>query len=319
MTDDITISKENIRIQKIVAVVGVTLFAIKFFAWYITHSLAIYTDMLESIVNIVSAFIGLYSLHFSAQPRDPKHPYGHGKVEFISAAGEGAFVIAAGIAIIYQVITSFNTPHSLSQLNFGIALIALTGAINYGLGYYSIATGKKNNSLALIASGKHLQTDTWTTIGILIGLSLVSLTKLAWLDGVTAFIFAALIIWSGIGILKEAFAGILDASDPELITEVVAYLNQHRRPNWLDMHNLRIIKYGRILHFDAHMTVPGHLTVREAHDELDHIEVLMRQKYGSNVEMFIHLDPSDEKINYESYLKDEWTVEKVLKNAKHVK
>jgi cation diffusion facilitator family transporter len=274
------------------------LFVIKFIAWYLTHSLAIYTDMLEGIVNILSAFIGLYSLYFSAQPRDLKHPYGHGKVEFISAAGEGLFVMAAGAFIILKIILQSGAPQPLSKLDIGIGLIILTGIINYALGMYSIRTGKKNGSLALIASGKHLQTDTYTTIGIVVGLTLVTLTHYLWFDAATAFIFACLIIWSGIQILREAFEGILDAYDPDLLTDVVVYLNENRRDNWIDLHNLRIIKYGRILHFDAHLTVPGELTVRQAHDEMDEIERLMKAKYGNLIEMFIHLDPALENIDY---------------------
>ncbi len=280
--------------------------------------MAIYTDMLESIVNIVSGLIGLYSLYFSAQPRDENHPYGHGKVEFISAAAEGTFITAAGLFIIFKVITEYKNAAPLQELDYGIALIVFTAIVNYGMGWYSIRLGKRNNSLALIASGKHLQTDTWSTLGIIIGLVAVLLSGYKWLDSAVAIVFGGIIVISGVKILREAFAGILDASDPDLIQQVVVYLNEHRRPNWIDLHNLRIIKYGRILHFDAHMTVPWHLTVREAHEELDAMEEIIRAKFGNSIEMFIHLDPSHEDQDIELYRKSNWTVQNVMQRHRHI-
>ena len=124
---------------------------------------------------------------------------------------------------------------------------------------------------------------------------------------------ACLIIYSGIKIMREAFGGIVDEADPELIAEVVDYLNAHRNPNWIDLHNLRIIKYGRILHFDAHMTVPWHLNVRQAHDELKNIERVFQEKYGRNIEMFIHLDPGPEDYDTATMQQRPWTVEEVTR------
>lgn len=307
MPDQI-IANKNIRIQKYIAFIAIALFAVKLIAWLMTHSVAIYTDMLESIVNILAAFIGLYSLSYSAQPRDKNHPYGHGKIEFVSAAIEGAFICAAGFAIIAKIVNTYRLGHDVTNLDFGILLIVFTAIVNYAAGFYCVRQGKKSKSLALIASGRHLQTDTYTTIGVILGLVIVRLTGFVWLDNVIAAILACIIIYSGVKIMRQAFAGIVDEADPDLIAEVVDYLNLHRNPNWIDLHNLRIIKYGRILHFDAHMTVPGYLTVREAHDELDRLEELFKQKYGQNIEMFIHLDPGRD---CEIASAEPWTVEKV--------
>ena len=311
---DQLIANKNIRIQKYVVLVAVVLFGIKLAAWMMTHSVAIYTDMLESTVNILAAVIGLYSLKFSAQPRDKNHPYGHGKVEFISAAVEGAFICAAGLAIIVKIINTYRYGHAVSNLDFGILLIVVTAVVNYLVGWTCVRQGKETGSLALVASGKHLQSDTYTTMGIILGLIFVRLTGYLWLDSLTAAIMAVIIILSGIKIMREAFAGIIDEADPKLITEVVDYLNQHRNAKWIDLHNLRIIKYGRILHFDAHMTVSGKMTVHEAHEELDRIEALFKQKYGQNIEMFIHLDPSDQD---EATSSEPWTVENVISRHRH--
>ena len=170
-------SKENLRLQKIVIIIAIVLFSVKLAAWYLTGSLAILTDALESIVNIASGFLGLYSLYLSAKPKDADHPYGHGKVEFISAAVEGTLITVAGIIIIYKSVVSFFYPHVITKLDYGIILLSATALVNYFAGVICVATGKRNKSLLLIASGRHLKTDTYSTIGIFIGLVLLYFTK----------------------------------------------------------------------------------------------------------------------------------------------
>jgi len=157
--------QENFNIQKWVVLTAVTLFAVKVLAFFITQSVAILTDALESTVNVIAGFIGLYSLYVASKPRDMDHPYGHGKAEFLSAAIEGTLIIIAGLIIIYVAINHIIVPQPLQQLDKGIILVAITAIINFIVGYISIQRGKKNNSLALIASGKHLQTDTYSTVG----------------------------------------------------------------------------------------------------------------------------------------------------------
>src|SRR6478735_4213408 len=185
-----TSGKENLRIQKWVVTVAVLLFIIKIVAFWVTQSVAILTDALESTVNVIAGFIGLYSLYIAAKPRDENHPYGHGKAEFLSAAVEGTLIIVAGLVIIYESVLHFIYPTELKQLDRGIVLVAFTALINFIVGLISIRIGKKNNSLALVASGKHLQSDTYSTLGIILGLVLIRITGLTWLDSVTAVIFA---------------------------------------------------------------------------------------------------------------------------------
>jgi cation diffusion facilitator family transporter len=190
-------AQTNLRVQKIVTVVAVLLFAIKITAWWLTSSVSILTDALESTVNVVAGFISLYSLYVSAKPRDLDHPYGHGKAEFLSAAFEGSMITIAGAIIIYESIKSLRDPKTLKGLDMGILLVAITAVINYVTGWYCVKTGKKNNSLALVASGKHLQTDTYSTIGIIIGLILIYITGWKKLDGIVAIGFALFIMYTG--------------------------------------------------------------------------------------------------------------------------
>ena len=159
-------AQQNLRVQKWVAIISVLLLAVKLIAYYSTHSVSILTDALESIVNVAAGFIGLYSLYVAAIPRDRNHPYGHGKAEFISAAVEGTMITSAGAIIIYKAIQHLVYPVELRQLNFGIWLVTAAAVVNYIVGFFCLRTGRKNNSPALIASGKHLQSDTYSTFGI---------------------------------------------------------------------------------------------------------------------------------------------------------
>lgn len=287
---DLETGKENLRIQKWVVTIGVCLFLIKVVAYFLTRSVAILTDALEGTVNVTAGFIGLYSLYVAAKPRDENHPYGHGKAEFLSAAVEGTLIGVAGLIIIYEAVDNLLHPHRLQKLDYGIILVAFTAIVNFVMGYISIQKGKKNNSLALIASGKHLQSDTYSTIGIIVGLALIYFTGIPWLDGAVALLFAFILIFTGYRILRSSIAGIMDEADKELLLKMVDLLNKHRRENWIDLHNLRVIKYGGQLHVDCHLTVPWYFNVHEAHREIDELSDLIRREFGDSLELFVHSD-----------------------------
>ncbi len=320
---------ENLRIQKWVVTVAVTLFIIKIVAFFLTRSVAILTDALESTVNVIAGFIGLYSLFVAAKPRDEDHPYGHGKAEFLSAAVEGTLILIAGLIIIYESITNFIHPHALQKLDYGILLVAITAVINFVVGAISIRKGKKNNSLALIASGKHLQSDTWSTLGIIAGLALIYFTGITMLDSVVAIIFAFIIMFTGYKILRSSVAGIMDEADKELLLKMVEVLNANRRENWIDLHNLRVIKYGGQLHVDCHLTVPWYFNVREAHDEIDELSGLIRREFGNTLELFVHSDgcmdfscpictKSDCPVRQKAFEKRiPWTLQNIISDKKH--
>ncbi len=321
--------KRNIRVQRLVVLVSVSLFVLKLVAYQLTQSVAILTDALESTVNVVAGFIGLYSITLSGKPRDADHPYGHGKVEFISAAIEGTLISIAGLFIINEAISNLLHPHTLRQLDLGILLVSGTALVNFLVGRICIRTGKRNHSLALQASGKHLLSDTWSTVGIVAGLLLIHFTGTPWLDSAVAIAFALLIIFSGYRIIRSSVSGIMDEADRELLQELVLHLDQNRRPQWIDLHNLRVIKYGSVLHLDCHLTVPWYYNVHQAHDEIDLLDRNIKDKYGESVELFVHADgclefscalctlsecpqrqqPFQQRIP--------WTVENISRNSKH--
>ena len=321
--------RQNLNVQKWVAAVSVILLAVKFIAYYATHSVAILTDALESIVNVAAGFIGLYSLYIAAKPRDLDHPYGHGKVEFISAAIEGTMIGSAGAIILYKAIQHLVNPVPLHKIDFGMLLVASTAVINFIVGYYCYSIGKKNNSAALMASGKHLKADTLSTVGIIAGLALLYFTNYTWIDSAVAGVFGVIIIVTGYRIVRHSVAGIMDEADAKLLGKMVQLLNSNRRANWVDLHNLRVIKYGAVLHIDCHLTVPWYLNVNEAHQEIDELAALTRREFGESLELFVHTDgclysqcpiciKKDCPVRQHQFEKQiEWTFENVSPNKKH--
>jgi cation diffusion facilitator family transporter len=322
-------AKQNFQLQLYITILSVVLFIAKMIAYYTTHSLAILSDALESIVNVVAGFIGLFALYIAAKPKDVEHPYGHGKAEFVSAAVEGTLIIASGFLILYQTIQTFIDKQVIHSLDKGLLIIAVTAIINYIAGYTCLSLGKKNNSLALQASGKHLQTDTYSTLGIVAGLIIILFTKLYWVDKLIAVAVSLLILYNGYKIIRASLAGIMDEADMDLLKKFVAVLESKKKNSWIDLHNLRVIKYGSTLHIDCHLTVPWYLNIHEAHKEVDDLEYLIIDSFGSAIELFVHtdgclpfscsicnvIDCNERQHPFKSRL--EWTLNNILSNQKH--
>ncbi len=321
--------QKNYKVQQWITVLSVVLFAAKITAYYYTNSLAILSDALESIVNVLAGFIGLYSLYVAAKPRDVDHPYGHGKAEFISAAAEGGLIIASGLLIIYEAVINFIQNKPLQQLDRGMWLVAVTAILNWVAGFICERIGKKNNSLALQSSGKHLKIDTYSTLAIIAALVIILLTNFLLLDKIVACILAIFIIYNGYSILRKSLAGIMDEADMDLLKKLVSTLNEKRRSNWIDIHNLRIQKYGNVLHIDCHLTVPWYLNVLEAHDEVDALQQLIKSEFGNAIEFFVHTDGTYPVSCHVSFNEDGttistpitekkyWTLENILKNERY--
>jgi cation diffusion facilitator family transporter len=319
----------SVQLQRVVFGVGIFLFLIKIGAWWLTDSTAVLTDALESTINIVAAGFTLYSIHLSNTPKDLNHPYGHGKIQFIAATVEGALIVVAGIFIFIHSINDLVKQPELHSLDVGGVLILITAIINFLLGYWMIQHGKRTNELALIAGGKHLQTDAWSSVAIVIGLFLVYLTDLHWIDSVLALLLSIYIFISGYKIVRTSVAGIMDETNPEMIEKVGGIFNKYRKDVWIDVHNVRIIQYGNSLHIDAHITMPWYMSVKESHDEISMVAALVEHELQQPVELFIHIDPCipssckvcllqhcDKRIHpFEQKL--EWDITKLMLNKKH--
>ncbi len=332
------LNNKNFNLQLIAVCIGALLLLGKFFAWWITHSSTVLTDALESIINVVAGSLGLYSLYLSAHPKDENHPYGHGKIEFISAGVEGTLITLAGFVIIGQaMLTLVFGGTAIEQVDIGIYVAVFAGAVNYFLGYITEKQGHKTGSLAMIAGGQHLKSDAYSTIGMVLGLVLILLLQSVWeldlaariVDNIVAVIFGGIIAWTGYGILRKSVAGIMDEVDYELVKNILKHLNDNRTENRIDVHNLRIIKYGPSLHIDCHITVPWYFNTREAHEEVDSLEHLLKESIDSSVEVFVHVDPCIPnscrlcaKINCPERVQEmsarvEWTADMIMKNRKH--
>ena len=319
----------NIRIQRWVAIVSVLLLVVKFTAYFLTHSVAILTDALESIANVVAGFLGLYSLILSAKPRDADHPYGHGKVEFLSAALEGSMIALAAVLILYKAIANLITPHPISELDWGLLLITATAITNYVMGWLCVRTGKKNSSIALVASGRHLLSDTYTTIAIIAGLGLIYITNIQWIDSIVAILMSCFILYTAYKIIRSSIAGIMDESDQELLARLVELLNRERSEEWIDLHNLRVIKYGSTLHIDCHLTLPWYLNIAEAQESIVNFEKLVQKEFGNSIELFVHIDAcmdfscdicekKDCEVRKHAFIKRiPWTVANISGDKKH--
>lgn len=322
-------SKQNLKIQFFVTTLSIVLFLLKFVAYYLTHSLSVLSDALESIVNVLAGGIGLYSLYVASKPKDKDHPYGHGKAEFVSAAFEGSLIITAGLIILIETVSSYFSPHELHGLDNGVWILLSTAMLNLIAGIFAKKLGNKNNSLALISSGQHLIIDSFTTFGVIVGISIVLVTNYNGIDSFIALLMGIWIIYNGYKIIRESLAGIMDEADMELLGEVVKEINANRDERWIDLHNLRVIKYGPLMHIDCHLTMPWYLNVKEAHANMDQFTNLIKSKFGDSVEFFIHIDgcmpfscalcsiDTCEKREHAFQEKIDWTMENVLANHKH--
>lgn len=321
--------RKYIRFQWFAVSVGVVVLVIKFYAFRITGSNAILSDALESIINVVAGSFALYSLILAAKPKDRDHPYGHGKIEFISSGIEGTLILIAGTGIVFKSIHDLTNARELVQLDLGLYLSAGAGLINYVLGRFTESYGRKNHSPTMVASGKHLMSDGYTTIGLILGLGIVIITKLYWVDSVIAIGFGAYIGLVGIREVRKSVAGIMDEADFELLEGLISKIDSERNGNWIDLHNFRAQKFGKGIHIDCHLTLPYYFTVEEAHRELDRVEKIVSGNYAEGVEMFIHADPciptscrictktdcAVRKNPFEERIT--WELDAVLQNSKH--
>ncbi|MES2134613.1 MAG: cation diffusion facilitator family transporter [Bacteroidota bacterium] len=315
--------------MKIVLVIGFVLMALKFLAYILTSSNAILTDAIESIVNILAGSFALYSLYYAAKPKDEDHPYGHGKIEFLSTGVEGGMVTLAGVAMLIKGVFAFFNPHDLKNIDIGLAISVFSGGVNYIMARVLIKKGTDLNSSTMVADGRHLLTDTWSSIGLVVGLIVIYFTHLFWIDYIITIGLGFLIIYTGFHLLREAVFNLLDKADYGKIEHLIKVLDSKRKPSWIDIHNLRVVKYGSVVHVDCHMTLPWYYTLEEAHAEVDAVDKLATQEFNHEIEFFIHSDPClpkscsictmhDCKVRKHDFVKQlEWNMGNVLPDAKH--
>ncbi len=279
------------RLIQISLAVSIVLLAAKFFSYFLTHSNIILSDALESIINVVASAFAAFSIHLSSQPKDENHPYGHGKVEFLASVTEGLLIFLAGLFIFVKAFHNFFFTQTIQAMDIGLLIMIATALVNFILGRILVREGKKNNSLLLVAEGNHLLSDNMTTLVGVAGIIIVVFTQMPEVDTSFSLILGIFMLRNGYKIIRPSVAALMDEADGELMKTVTAHFVKNRKDDWIDVHNMRIVKYGSDIHIDCHVTIPYYYTLLQAHAVVHEIEMMLRNNYPQQIEIFIHADP----------------------------
>jgi cation diffusion facilitator family transporter len=272
--------------------ISLILCGVKFFAWYITDLLVILSDALESIINVIGSAFAWYSIYLSGKPRDKEHPYGHGKIEFFSIGFEGAMILLAGILILFEAVHLLIQPEQAHEAGMSFWLMTATGAANLLLGYILVSKGKKYNSVTLQGNGKHIMSDSYTSIGVVVAIGFIYFTKIQWIDPVASMVAGSIIVVTGFRLLSKSVRGLMDEADPKIVQDIIEVLKKNRKDTWIDVHNLRVQRYGNFYHVDCHVTLPFYYSLTQVHDIITEMDQdLNKQFEGGSIEFFIHTDP----------------------------
>ncbi len=271
--------------------ISLLLMAAKFYGYKITGSAAILSDALESIINVIASAFAFGSIMVASRPPDKDHPYGHGKIEYFSAGFEGALIMLAAIGIFMSGWPRIFHPGQLPNLDTGMLIILGTALMNLFLGTILIKCGKKTGSLALTADGKHILTDVYSTAAVLVGLLLVRFTGKLWMDGAAACLIGVNILYAGGVLVVQAFSGLMNTADPRLLEEISRLISFHRRPCWIDIHQLRAWTSGNLVHMDFHLILPRDFSLEAAHREAKDMETILMDHYQGSASILIHMDP----------------------------
>lgn len=323
--------KREFRIILLSLFVSFVLTIAKFTAYFMTHSVAILSDALESIINVVAGGFACYSIYLTSKPRDENHPYGHGKVEFFSIGFEGAMIFIAGCLILFKAAQFFWVQPPIEDIDQGLWITGGTTIVNYILGQYLIFSGKRGSSITLSGNGQHILTDAYSSVALIVALLIIHFTGWKWVDPATSAIMGSFILFKGYQLLRRSISGLMDETDMKEVDKVIAILSKNRRPTWIDVHNMRLQQYGNNYHVDCHITLPYYLELSQAHDETKAVDALVNKELEGNgeTEFFIHTDPCVPTScpycqllqcpvrSYPFKEKLAWTRSNVLPNRKH--
>lgn len=283
--------RSRVQVALLSIVAGAGILALKYLSYVMSGSVALKSDAIESIVNVVAALFALGAVIFAGKPADKEHPYGHGKIEHFSAAFEGGLISLAAAFIVLEAAKGLIYGVELRDLGRGMMVNLLAGGLNGLLGWFLLAQGRRTRSRALEADGHHILSDFWTTLGIVSGLVAVKLTGLTWLDPVMAMIVGLLLARTGFRLVRESSQALLDMEDPEVLAKVIGAMNRVRTWDIIAVHEMRTFRSGRYTHVDAHLVVPEFYPVRQAHDLCEAFGLQTLQEAGIEGEVHTHVDP----------------------------
>lgn len=275
---------------------AILIIILKIVAYLVTGSIGFLSDALESGANIAAAVITLIALLIAAKPPDQEHTYGHSKAEYLSVGAEGTFILIAAVVIAYQAVLRLMNPEPLDRIGLGLVLLAIAAAANFVVARILLRAGEQHRSAALVADAKHLLTDVWTSIGVLVGVALVGLTGWQWLDPAIALIVAIQIIYTGIKLVRMAINGLLDAAMlPEEVERVMSILNGYQEDG-ITFHALRTRQAGAQRFISVHIQVPGHWTVQKGHEFSENVELEIRNAFAP-VNVTTHIEPAEDPVS----------------------
>lgn len=282
--------KHCLSYARLSIVVAILTILLKATAWYLTGSVGLLSDAMESLINLAGALMALAMLHVASKPEDEDHAYGHGKAEYFAAGLEGVLIIIAAVLIGWAAIERLLSPRELERLGLGLGVSVLASLLNLGAALILLRAGKAYDSITLRADAHHLLTDVWTSVGVLIGVGLVHFTGWLWLDPVAALVVAAQIVWTGLRILHETINGLMDtALSAQELSALQDILDKYCLEG-LKCHELRTRRSGAMQFISFHLLVPGHWSVQRGHEITECLEKEIHQKMP-NAQVFIHVEP----------------------------
>jgi cation diffusion facilitator family transporter len=290
---------DSVRKQQLFAIrlslaIGVLMLVGKWYAFMITGSAAILSDAAESVVHIIAVAFAAYSMWLSYQPADESHPYGHDKVSFFSAGIEGGLIILAAMFIIYESVSKLVSGIVLENLDAGTWIIFGASVINLGLGGFLVWRGKKSNSLILIANGKHVLTDSWTSFGVVFGLLLTQWTGWLPFDPLVAILVALNILWEGGKLVRQSVGGLMDEANPELEKKIHSVLKTETTRLGLQYHQLRYRESGISVWMEFHLLFPKGTLIEDAHAQSTEIETALAKAIDQKTYIITHLEPIED-------------------------
>jgi len=269
--------------------VGFSMFIAKIGAYLLTGSAAIFSDAAESVVHILATGMALFSIILSNKPPDESHPYGHNKVEYFSAGVEGFLIFTAAVVIIYSAVSDIIKGPELEKLDTGAIIIFLAAVINMLLGFYLVRIGKKTNSITLIADGKHVLTDSYTSAGVIVGVLLVIFTGYKLFDPIFAIAVGVNIIYTGYKLIRESVGGLMNEANQEVLNKIANVLRKNKKDYWIDIHELRYWQSGDRIFLDFHLLLPYYFNIQQTHKEENEIEEIIQNEFEGS-QLKIHFD-----------------------------
>ncbi|WP_029920776.1 cation diffusion facilitator family transporter [Nevskia soli] len=278
-------------------IAALAVLALKLGAWKLTGSVALLSDALETCTNLGGAVMALLMLRLAAQPPDDEHAYGHSKAEYFSSGFEGMLIFLAAAVIVVQALPGLWKPHELQQADIGLAVAAVATVINFAVARLLALAGARHHSISLQADSRHLMADVWTTLGVIVGVALATLTGWLWLDPLVALLVAANVLWEGYTLVRESAMGLMDAAWPEDEQNVLHAVLGEFRTEGVDFHAVRTRRSAARRFVNFHVLVPGSWTVKQGHDLVERVEQRLAEKLPY-VTAFTHLEPSDDPCSY---------------------